>query len=194
MRSEPLGQALGRAIRQERDRGAALQSNQHGAIPLAFPQGEVIHPEHPGRGERWGELLAEHAQQGVAAHHHVPRVAELHPSLPPKRHAQGNQALSEPQRAPRLGGRDGGQAFGEDTAAAAAIAAKPHTDTQLEAHTVLRPGQISEGARVITMDAPRWGGAQRTGRAGLRRLHAQGDLRWGVVNLAGLEAQHGRIG
>jgi hypothetical protein len=39
-----------------------------------------------------------------------------------------------------------------------------------------------------TMDAPRWRGAQRTGRAGLRRLHAQGDLRRGVVNLAGLEA------
>jgi hypothetical protein len=68
MRSEPLGQALGCAIREERDRGAALQINQHGAIPLAFPQGEVIHTEYPGRGERRGRLLAEQAQQGVAAH------------------------------------------------------------------------------------------------------------------------------
>jgi hypothetical protein len=68
MRSEPLGQALGCAIRKERDRGAALQINQHGAIPLAFPQGEVIHTEYPGRGERRGRLLAEQAQQGVAAH------------------------------------------------------------------------------------------------------------------------------
>jgi hypothetical protein len=44
------------------------------------------------------------------------------------------------------------------------------------------------------MDAPRWGGAQRTGGAGLRRLHAQGDLCRGVIDLARLKAQHGRIG
>src|SRR5205807_4350748 len=68
------------------------------------------------------------AQQSVAAPHPAPRVAELHPSVPPKRPAEGDQALREPQRAPRPGGRDGGQPFGEDAAAAAAIAAKPFAD------------------------------------------------------------------
>ena len=109
--------------------------------------------------------------------------------MPPKRHAEGDQALGEPQRAPRPGGRHGGQAFGEDTARTGAIAAKPLADAQLEAHPILRPGQVRQGAPIVTMDASRWGGAQRTGGAGLRRLHAQGDLRRGVVDVTRLKAQ-----
>ena len=58
----------------------------------------------------------------------------------------------------------------------------------------LFPGQVRQGAPIITIDAPRWGGAQWTGCAGLRRLHAQGDLRRGVIDFARLEAQHSRIG
>ena len=75
-----------------------------------------------------------------------------------------------------------------------AIGAKPLADAQLQPHTVLRPGQVGEGACVVTMDAPRWSGAERTGCAGLDRLHAQGDLRRGVIDLTRLEAQRGRIG
>src|SRR5437588_10335183 len=67
-------------------------------------------------------------------------------------------------------------------------------DWQLQPHTVLRPGQVGEGACVVTMDAPRWRGAERTGRADLGRLHGEGDLRRGVVDLAGFEMQQGRIG
>ena len=44
------------------------------------------------------------------------------------------------------------------------------------------------------MDAPRWGGAQRTGRAGLGRAYVQGDLRGGLIDLTHLEVQRGRIG
>ena len=109
--------------------------------------------------------------------------------MPPERHAEGHKALGEPQRAPRPGGRDGGQPFGEDMAAAVAIAAKPLADAQLEAHAILRPGQISQGALIVTMDTLRRGGAQRTGHAGLHRAHAQGDLGRGVIDLARLEAQ-----
>lgn len=36
MLAQPLGQSLGRALRQQRNRVAALQVNQHGAIALAF--------------------------------------------------------------------------------------------------------------------------------------------------------------
>ncbi len=120
-------------------------------------------------------------------------MAEVHASRATESDAEGDQALGEPQRAPRPRGGHGGQAFGEDATAAGAMAAKPFAHTELEAHTIIRPGQISEGARVITMDAPRWGGAQRTGRAGLRRLHTQGDLRCGVVDVTRLEAQRGGI-
>jgi hypothetical protein len=44
------------------------------------------------------------------------------------------------------------------------------------------------------MDTPRWSGTERTGRTDLGRLHAQGDLRRGVIDLTRLEAQGGRIG
>jgi hypothetical protein len=121
-------------------------------------------------------------------------VAEAYPGPAAQRDAESEEALSQPEGAPGPGRSDSGQPFGEDAAVTGAIAAKPLADTELEAHPILRPGQVRQGARVITMDAPCWGGAQRTGRAGLRRLHAQGDLRRGVVHLAGLEAQHGRIG
>jgi len=121
-------------------------------------------------------------------------MAEAHPSLPAQRHAQGDQALGEPQRAARPGGGHGGQAFGEDAARTGAIAAKPLAHTQLEAHAIRRPGQIGEGALVVTMDAPGRGGAQRTGHAGLHRAHTQGDLGRAVIDLARLEAQHSRIG
>jgi hypothetical protein len=43
------------------------------------------------------------------------------------------------------------------------------------------------------MDASGWGGAQWTGGIGLHRLHAQGNLRRGIVNVARLEAQRGGI-
>ena len=189
MLPEPLRQGFGRALWQQGHGLAALQVHQDRAIGVPFPQGEVIHPQHPGRGERRGRLLAEHAQQGVAAHHHVPRVAELHPSLPPKRPAEGDEALREPLGTPRPGGRHGGQAFGEDTTRTGAIAAKPLADAQLEAHPILGPGQIGEGALVVTMDTPGRGSAQRTGGVGLGRVHAQGELRRDVVDLTRLEAQ-----
>jgi len=121
-------------------------------------------------------------------------VAEAHPGFVAQRHAEGEEALGQPPRAARPGGGDGRQTFREDAAAAAAIAAKPFTDPQLEAHPILRPGQVRQGAPIVTMEAPCWGGAQWTGGAGLRRLHAQGDLRRGVIDFARLEAQHSRIG
>ena len=62
MLPEPLGQGLGRAIREERDRVAALQINQHGAICVAFPQREVIHPKDRRKRERRSRLPPEQAQ------------------------------------------------------------------------------------------------------------------------------------
>ena len=111
--------------------------------------------------------LAQHAQQGVPAHHQIPLVAQTHTGLAPQGNAEGDEALGEPQRAPCPGGSDGGQPFGEDAAATVAITAKPLADAQLEMHAIRRPGQIREGACVVTMDATRWCGAERTGHAGL---------------------------
>ena len=101
--------------------------------------------------------------------------------------------LPWPQGAARPGGRHRRQALGEDAARTGAIAAKPFADAQLEVHPVLRPGQVCQGAPIVTMDAPRWGGTQRTGRAGLGRAHAQNDLCRGVIDGTGLEAQRGGI-
>ena len=186
---EPLRARVALAVREQGDGLAAFQSNEDGAIGLAFAQGEIVHPQHAGRGERWGRLPTQQAQQRIATHRQVPGVAEAHPRLAPQRHTERDEALGEPQRAPRPGGGHGGDPFGKDAATAGAIAAKPFAHPQLEAHAILRPGQIRQGAPIVTMDAPRRGGAQRTGGAGLRRLHAQGHLRRGVVDVTRLKAQ-----
>jgi hypothetical protein len=189
MLPEPLRHGLGRPIREQGDRLVALQVHEDGAIGVPFPQGEIVHPEHPGRGHSGQRQLPEQAQEGVPAHHHVPLVAKLHPGGAPQGHAEGAQALGQPQGAPGPGSRHRGQAFGEDTATAGTIAAKPLADAQLQGHAILCPGQVRQGAPIITMDASRWRGAQRTGGAGLRRLHAQGDLGRGGVDVTRLKAQ-----
>ncbi len=51
MLPEPLRDGVGGTLREERDWGAALQSDQHRAIRLAFAQGEIIHAEDGGRGK-----------------------------------------------------------------------------------------------------------------------------------------------
>ena len=116
MLPEPLGHGLGRAIREQRHGLAALQIDQDRAIRLAFPQGEIVHPEHRGAWARRGGLPAEQAQQRVAAHGQTPALAQTHPGLAPQGDAEGDEALGEPQRAPRPGGGHRGQPFGEDAA------------------------------------------------------------------------------
>jgi hypothetical protein len=139
---EPLRDGVGGTIREERDRGAALQIDQPRAIRLAFAQGAIIHAEDGGRGKRRGRLPAEQAQQRVPAPPLVPWVAEAHPSRP----AEGHEALGEPQGTPGPRGGDRGEPFGQDAAVTAAMAAKPLADAQLEAHAILYPRQISQGA------------------------------------------------
>ena len=117
---------------------------------------------------------------------HLARAGEEEKPCTQRR--QIDEALGEPQRAPGPGGRHRRQPFREDAARTVAIAAKPLADPELEAHARLRPGQVRQGAPIVTMDATCWGGAQRTGRVGLRRLHAQGDLRRGVIDVTRLEA------
>ncbi len=167
---------------------------QDGAIRVAFPQGEIVHTEDCGGRERRHRLPAEQAQQGVPAHGHVPLMAEVHPSRPTQRHAEGHEALSEPQRAPCPGGGNGGQSFGEDAAVTGAIAAKPLAHAQLQAHAIRRPGQIGQDAAITTMDAVRRGGTARAGHAGLRRPYAQGNLCCGVIDVTRLKAQQRGIG
>lgn len=48
---EPVGQGLGDAIWEERDRLAALQINEYRAIALAFPHREIVHAEDGGARE-----------------------------------------------------------------------------------------------------------------------------------------------
>ena len=115
-------------------------------------------------------------------------MAEVHPGCASHGHAESHEALSEPQRAPRPGGNEGGQPFGEDAAAAAAIATKPLANTQLKAHAILCPGQIRQGALIVTVDTLRWGGAQRTRCHHLGRAHAQRDLGRSVIDRPRLEA------
>ena len=123
MRPEPLRDSLGRPIWEQRHRLPTLQVHQDGAVGLAFAQGESVHAKDGGRGERRGGLPTQQTEQGIAAHHQNPLVAEMHPGLAPQRYTKGHEALSEPQRAPRPGGGHGGQAFSEDTTRTGAMVA-----------------------------------------------------------------------
>ena len=186
---EPRRARVALAVREQGDGLAAFQSDAHRALRVAFAQGEIVPPQHPRGGQDGQRAPAQAAQQGVAAHAQVPLLAEVHPGGTPEGHAEGHEALGQPQRAVRPGGGDGRQACGAEAAAAAAIAAKPWAHPPLETPPLLRPGQVRQGAPIVTMEAPGWGSAQRTGGAGLCRLHAQGDLRCGVVDVTRLKAQ-----
>jgi hypothetical protein len=56
---EPLRARVALAVREQGDGLAALQINEDGAIRVAFAQGEIVHPQHAGRGERRGGLPPE---------------------------------------------------------------------------------------------------------------------------------------
>ncbi len=114
-----------RALRQERHGLPAFQVHEDRARGMPFPQGEIVYPQHSGRGQGGQWPPAQTAQQGVPAHHQVPLVAQTHPGFASQGHAEGHETLGEPQRTPCPGGRDGGQPFGEDAAVTGAIAAKP---------------------------------------------------------------------
>jgi hypothetical protein len=123
-------------------------------------------------GERRGGLPTQQAQQGVATHRQVPLLAEVPPGRTPQGHTERDEALGEPQGASGPGGRHRGQAFGEDATAAGAIAATPLAHPELEAHTIRCPGQVGQGARIVTVETLRRGGAAWTGHAGLHRAYA----------------------
>jgi hypothetical protein len=122
---EPLRPGGGGAVREQRHGLPALEIDQHRPRGLAFPQGEIGHPEGRRGGERRHRGAAPQPQERVPAHPQVPGVAKTPPSFAAPSAAEGDQALDEPQRAPGPGRRDRGQPFREDAARAVAIAAEP---------------------------------------------------------------------
>ena len=56
------------------------------------------------------------------------------------------------------------------------------------------PRQISQRPCVPAMDTSRWESTQRTGHAGLRRAHQQGDLCCRRIDVTGGKVERGRIG
>ena len=72
---EPLRARVALAVREQGDGLAAFQSNEDGAIGLAFAQGEIVHPQHAGRGGVRQRLRAQQAQECVPAHPQAPRMA-----------------------------------------------------------------------------------------------------------------------
>ena len=66
-----------------RHRLPALQIDEHRAVGVAFVQGEIVHPQHSGRGQNGPRQPAQPAQQGVPAHGEVPLVAQTHPGRAP---------------------------------------------------------------------------------------------------------------
>ena len=128
---EPLRHRLGGAFREQGHRLAAFQVDQDRAIGVPFAQGEIVHPQHPGRGQDGQRQPAQPAQQGVPAHGQSPRVAQTYPGRAPQGHPEGHEALGQPPGAPRPRGSDGGQPFGEETPHAVGVVTKPLAHAQL---------------------------------------------------------------
>ncbi len=81
---EPLRHGLGGALREQGHGLAALQVHQDRAIGVPFPQGEIVHPQHPGRGERRGGCRRSRRSRVfrlTARSHAWPRRT---PALPPR--------------------------------------------------------------------------------------------------------------
>jgi hypothetical protein len=93
---EPLRQRGTLAVWQERDGLMAFQVDEDGAICVAFPEGEIVHSQHGGRGQwrRW--LPAEQAEEGVPAHREAPALAEAPPGLASQSHPKIDEVLGEP--------------------------------------------------------------------------------------------------
>jgi hypothetical protein len=93
MVSEPLCQGVGGAIREQRHRLPALEVDQDRPSGLAFPQGDIIDPEHGWGREYRHRVLAQPAPQGGPAHRHVPGVAEAYPGPPAQRDTEREEAV-----------------------------------------------------------------------------------------------------
>jgi hypothetical protein len=48
---EPLRERVALAVREQGDRLPALQIDEHRPIRVAFAHGEIVHPQHPRRGQ-----------------------------------------------------------------------------------------------------------------------------------------------
>jgi hypothetical protein len=179
------------AVRSGRSATGRRRSRSISTVPYVwrFRSAKASTPRTVGRGRDGAGCLRSRRSSVFRLTSRAHWWPSCSPAVPPQGHTQGDQALGQPQRAPGPGSRHGRQPFGEDAATAAGIAAKPFADPQLEVHTVLRPGQISQSAFIVTVDMMRRGGAQRTRCRSLGRAHAQGDLGRGVINRPRLKAQ-----
>jgi hypothetical protein len=123
MSLEPLRQGLGHPIRQEGDRLPALQIDQHCTIGLAFPQAKSSTPRIVRVGSAGTGCQRSSRKSGCRLTRRS-HAAEAYPSFVAQGDAEGREALDEPQRVPGPGRSHHGQALGEDTARAIAIAAE----------------------------------------------------------------------
>ena len=138
MRLEPLGDSLSGMIRQECHGLPALQVHQDRATGVPFPQGEIVHPEHPGCGQKRQRQLP--SRRGRCSGSLPGPTGGYAPRCCPPGHAEGAQRWASRRCCP--GGGHRRQPFGEDAAVAAAIT-KPLADAELKAHAVMRPREVS---------------------------------------------------
>ena len=132
MLSQPLGEGVGSAIREERDRLVTLQIDQHGPIGVALPQGKIVHAQDGGGGARRDRQLAEQAPQGVPADGQAELRAQQRARSPTEREGDRPQAVREPLRPSCPGGQQLRQALGKNTTRATPIGAEELPDAHLQ--------------------------------------------------------------
>jgi hypothetical protein len=191
---EPLRPGGGGALREQRHGLAACPIEAPRPLGLAFPQGAIVPPEAGGSRQRWHRLPAAQTPQGGPADSQRPLRAAVPARRAAPRHGQGYYPLGEPQRAPGPRGHTGGQALGEETARAGAMAAQPLPPPPRQASAGVGPGQSGQPALSAAGETPCRGRAQRPGRGGRGRPPGDRARRGGGIDVARLEASRARLG
>jgi hypothetical protein len=157
-------------------------------------QGELIHAEDAWGSHRRAGGAPDHPHEGVPTDEEAERLAQPHPSRPPEREANGEEACRQPQGPPRPGDHKAGQSLGEDAAWALPIGAEQLADAKLPRHPVATPREIGQRPGIMTVDMP---GRDITARASglcLCGRDQQGDLGVHFVDVPGVQLERCGLG
>ena len=168
--AQPGRERLGPPVGQQIHDPVALEVDEHRPVAVAAAPRPIIHREHARRWRGLGAALgrADHAPQRVGAGGHGQALGQACSGFAAEREAEVTLQGAEPAGAPRAGGSDIPQAFGEGLPGAGRVEAAEPACLDAQHHRAALPGQVAQGALVMAVDAagrPPAGGASSHRRA-----------------------------
>ncbi len=168
MGTEPRGERLRLAVRQDIDGAMLLQVDNQGAVTLPFAEGKIVDPDDLRRwwGRQGGAALQSPERGGTGRH---PQLADPQcPSFAAEGKGHPLQPAGEAGRPTGIGDDGWPEAFSKDRPAAPRIVTEKAPDLHQHPHNAVRPRQIGHGPLIAAMDAGGGFGADGTRRHRLR--------------------------